>query len=925
MVLKIGKIKEKKSILLTGACLEQLYDGRINKQLISSLAKKNIYNIVSDLSKAPPKIDFNIYHFHNKFEPAYLSENTYFIILNSWVHSSIPYVWLETLKMADQIWVPSRYNKNCLKEVIDHERINILPVGINKKKFNEHIDNIKGISLIPTTKFCKFLFTGDICWYSGLDLLLKAYTDEFLPEEDVCLVIKGRVKKNKYSDEILNKISFYQSFSESPEIIYIPQELTIEELASLYRASTCVVYPYRTESVLLPVLESMFSCIPVITSDFGPSAEFCNDKNSYLLKTCLVKTYNKKVDGMDMLSEPVFGEINILELRHTLRQVYENYGMAKEKAKIAHKEIVSKYDMENTITLILQELQKIEQKPVYSPINQKYKNILLEGFDFLEKNDLLSGVANFNKVLEYDVNNSMTHLGLGSAYLILKEYEKAIQHLELSIKNNPYNLQAYQLMAIVFFNMDQKELSLLFFKKIAELKPAEPLIFERIGSIAKLIPLNTVKPKKYEYYKKFLNIKQSVSLCMITKNEENCIAKCLESIKNIFDEIIIIDTGSTDNTVEIAKSYNAKIYYFDWTGSFSDARNEYFKYASTDWIFYMDADEVLEEVTKNNLITLVQQATDVSEEQKTIYCYEIKIYNYLDENNKNNTIEHYAIRLFPNNSTLQFKGDIHEQLTCIIDDYTLHRIPVNDVTILHYGYMLQFKARAQKESQYFDILSSALKKQPLHLYYRFHLGIVYLAKGDTKKAIKIFSEVINICKETLYNSVYLPIVYVYLISSLNKQQRYTEAIEIGTDQVQCKDSPDYWVELGCSYIGINNIDKAYNCFQNALNLRYNDFTAKIHNISSLLFRPLLGIGEIYLQKGDGKKAELYLKRALKENQEFPDLKLKLARLSVNLGKYKQAEKYYLSLIEHAQFKKVAKTELNAIQSQIYSLFKSGLL
>ena len=83
----------------------------------------------------------------------------------------------------------------------------------------------------------------------------------------------------------------------------------------------------------------------------------------------------------------------------------------------------------------------------------------------------------------------------------------------------------------------------------------------------------------------------TISLCMIVKNEEEKLPTCLDCIKDLVDEMIIVDTGSTDKTIEIAKSYGAKVYNFEWTGSFSDARNYSFEQATCDFIYTADADE----------------------------------------------------------------------------------------------------------------------------------------------------------------------------------------------------------------------------------------------------------------------------------------------------------------------------------------------
>lgn len=86
-----------------------------------------------------------------------------------------------------------------------------------------------------------------------------------------------------------------------------------------------------------------------------------------------------------------------------------------------------------------------------------------------------------------------------------------------------------------------------------------------------------------------------ISLCMIVKNEHDTIARCLESVKGAVDEIIIVDTGSSDDTKEIARAYTEKIYDFPWQDDFSAARNRAFSYATRDFVMWLDADDVLED------------------------------------------------------------------------------------------------------------------------------------------------------------------------------------------------------------------------------------------------------------------------------------------------------------------------------------------
>lgn len=98
----------------------------------------------------------------------------------------------------------------------------------------------------------------------------------------------------------------------------------------------------------------------------------------------------------------------------------------------------------------------------------------------------------------------------------------------------------------------------------------------------------------------------TISLCMIVRNEEMHIARCLDSIAGLVEEIIIVDTGSTDRTVEIVSDYTSKVYSYPWTDDFSDARNYSFSKASMDYCMWLDADDILPETEKDKFLQLKQ-------------------------------------------------------------------------------------------------------------------------------------------------------------------------------------------------------------------------------------------------------------------------------------------------------------------------------
>ena len=172
------------------------------------------------------------------------------------------------------------------------------------------------------------------------------------------------------------------------------------------------------------------------------------------------------------------------------------------------------------------------------------------------------------------------------------------------------------------------------------------------------------------------------SLCMIVKNEEKVLARCLDSLADIMDEIIIVDTGSTDNTKEIASRYTDKIYDFKWTGSFADARNFASAKAKMDYIYTADADEYLEEEDRKHLINLKKVLMPEIEIVQMLYCTPAElstVYNFEEEYRpklykRRRTFTLCGISIFVKESLFQITGNIRKQV-CLLQTRGL--IPSN--------------------------------------------------------------------------------------------------------------------------------------------------------------------------------------------------------------------------------------------------------
>jgi len=196
----------------------------------------------------------------------------------------------------------------------------------------------------------------------------------------------------------------------------------------------------------------------------------------------------------------------------------------------------------------------------------------------------------------------------------------------------------------------------------------------------------------------------SLSLSMIVKNEEDILARCLSSVQNIADEIVIVDTGSTDNTKSVAKQFGAKIYEENWSEDFSKARNVSLGHCTSDWILVLDADEYLCPTDSY----LIKELSKKSALQPT--AVELKWLNYDDQNRPIQLMGiNSCARLFSKHPETYWVKPYHEHL---ITPSNALWMCLNNVAIHHDGYSqmrIKKKKKHQREKKYLDIL---IKQEP---------------------------------------------------------------------------------------------------------------------------------------------------------------------------------------------------------------------
>lgn len=208
-----------------------------------------------------------------------------------------------------------------------------------------------------------------------------------------------------------------------------------------------------------------------------------------------------------------------------------------------------------------------------------------------------------------------------------------------------------------------------------------------------------------------------ISLCMIVRNEEKNLPRCLESVRGLVDEIIVLDTGSEDNTVSIAESFGAKVHHMAWPGNFSAARNESLKKACGNWILYLDADEALD--PNGHLDCIRKTASDPS---VTAWSAPIRSYKWETEA-CDVTLN---IRLFRNLPGLFFENEVHERIEPALARIGA-KIAVAPFVIDHFGYRAAPEEMQKKFERNLLLSQKHLERDPDDPYCLYYIGAGHLS------------------------------------------------------------------------------------------------------------------------------------------------------------------------------------------------------
>ncbi|RPI78829.1 MAG: glycosyltransferase, partial [Desulfobacteraceae bacterium] len=213
----------------------------------------------------------------------------------------------------------------------------------------------------------------------------------------------------------------------------------------------------------------------------------------------------------------------------------------------------------------------------------------------------------------------------------------------------------------------------------------------------------------------------TVSLCLIVKNEEKYLAPCLASARAGVDEIIVVDTGSTDRTLEIAAEFGARIFQHPWEKHFSKHRNQSIGYAQGDWILWLDADEALQPGAEPILREAIRN-TACDSFMTTMICY---------FDNRTRTSWNNTLKLFKNRQGIHFQGAVHNQ---VVGFKNAGFCPLK---IFHYGYDQDRKSIQKKFERTSLLLQNAIREEPENFRHYHDLAVSFSSMNRFAKTLSV--------------------------------------------------------------------------------------------------------------------------------------------------------------------------------------------
>lgn len=379
---------------------------------------------------------------------------------------------------------------------------------------------------------------------------------------------------------------------------------------------------------------------------------------------------------------------------------------------------------------------------------------------------------------------------------------------------------------------------------------------------------------------------QRLSLCMIMRNEEEHLPRCLESVQGVVDEIVIVDTGSTDRSVEIAESFGATVLHEEWKGDFAAPRNTSIDAATGDWILILDADEEL--VDGAGLHPFLQE--------RDIEGYCLREVNFIGDEVGIEAVVNSAFRVFRNRPEYRYDGALHEQIMGKVDSVGGVTTRFIGIEINHYGYLEQTSKARKKTDRNMAIVMEEVKKKPKDSFTLFNAGVEFQRVDDHDQALSYFQRAFATLPSL--RAYYASLLLRNIIASLKALKRYDEALDVLADALQAY--PDF-TDLHYLQAQIHGERREFRAairsFRRAIELGDHGGDRYLAQSGMGSFYSWYALGSLHEQMGDIQEAVRAFRRSIATAPGYYAAPLvRLTRLFLRSDSPAEVEKYLLSIV-----------------------------
>ncbi len=559
----------------------------------------------------------------------------------------------------------------------------------------------------------------------------------------------------------------------------------------------------------------------------------------------------------------------------------------------------------------------------------------------IENGQNIEAVESLKKgiVLKSDYPN--LYINLGIAYHGLGEVKDAEDILLTGIEKCEEKKDLYHTLGVIYeenmyfseaeinyvnalnsgFAEAYRELSILY-RKLYKIDDAVNAIENHLALFPNdqtgLELLQDLRSSKY-YGKK----EPKISAAMIVKNEEDMLAECIESFRDAVDEIVIVDTGSTDRTVEIAKSYNIDLYHHEWQNDFSEARNYSIGKTTGDWVLIIDADERLE---REDVTRIRAMKWELQYE-----AYYFAVYSTLPGHLGSAGFgKCYSVRMFRKKPEHYYFGIVHNVLN------TAGKTAMTDVRIYHLGYDLSKEKMQKKFDRSIKLLLNQNEEDPDNAFVTFNTAQMYLSRNFKDEALEFALRSVELLEDDPGTQDHLLLMSYYQLAVIYlKNRKYDKCEEVCLKALAYKeDYLDPMLCLGYSYFYQKEYEKAEENFNKFLSIRKDvidneDYNMLIINKLGSDYEAYYILGEISRDTGDLEKAKKRYRKALNSNNMYWTAHNSLGKIFMNEGKFPEAAsafenaiKYgYLNLEQYGTFGSEKDEYKNAVENYKLALEK----